>query len=72
MSPLHIWKANRASDWFAKRTALRKVTYLRLSSQKRGRISRPDMLTCLNAVYGEGIEFKKMLVREGQIFPKSR
>lgn len=37
----------------------------------RCRISRPNTLTCLNAVYGEGIEFKKMLVREEQIFPKA-
>ena len=38
----------------------------------RCRTSRPNTLTCLNAVYGEGIEFKKMPVREEQIFPKSR
>jgi hypothetical protein len=37
----------------------------------RCRISRPNTLTCLNAVYGEGIEFKKMAVREEEIFPKS-
>jgi hypothetical protein len=37
----------------------------------RCRVSRPNTLTCLNAVYGEGIEFKKMSVREEQIFPRS-
>ena len=37
----------------------------------RCRISRPNTLTCLNAVYGEGIEFKKVPVREDQVFPKS-
>ena len=35
------------------------------------RISRPNTLTCLNAAYGEGIDFKKMSVREEQIFPKT-